>query len=110
MPQVRVLSLRPHENNPNILLLGESFGLFVLFEHPNFNGKIASYKKSLSTTHQILTGDHHGRPLFILRPLFSGLSPLYKTMHLHKIRKWTHQNNNRHTQMLQKLFAIQFIL
>ena len=31
--------LRPHENNPNILLLGESFGLFVLFEYPNFNSK-----------------------------------------------------------------------
>ena len=27
------------ENNPNILLLGEAFGLFVLFEHPNFNSK-----------------------------------------------------------------------
>ena len=39
MPQVRILSLRPHENNPNILLLGESFGLFVLFEYPNFNSK-----------------------------------------------------------------------
>ena len=35
----RVLSLRPHENNPNILLLGEAFGLFVLFEYPNFNSK-----------------------------------------------------------------------
>jgi hypothetical protein len=33
------LSFRPHENNPNILLLGESFGLFVLFEYPNFNSK-----------------------------------------------------------------------
>ena len=33
------LSLRPHENNPNILLLGESFGLFVLFKYPNFNSK-----------------------------------------------------------------------
>ena len=39
MPQVRTLSLRPHENNPNILLFGESFGLFVLFEYPNFNSK-----------------------------------------------------------------------
>ena len=39
MPQVRTLSLRPHENNPNILLLGEAFGLFVLFEYPNFNSK-----------------------------------------------------------------------
>ena len=39
MLQVRVLSLRPHENNPNILLLGEAFGLFVLFEYPNFNSK-----------------------------------------------------------------------
>ena len=29
---VQIVSLRPHENNPNILLLGESFGLFVLFE------------------------------------------------------------------------------
>lgn len=28
-----------HENNPNILLLGESFELFVLFEYPNFNIK-----------------------------------------------------------------------
>ena len=27
------------ENNPNILLLGEAFGLFVLFEYPNFNSK-----------------------------------------------------------------------
>ena len=27
------------ENNPNILLLGESFGLFVFFEYPNFNSK-----------------------------------------------------------------------
>ena len=39
MPQIRILSLRPHENNPNILLLGEAFGLFVLFEYPNFNSK-----------------------------------------------------------------------
>ena len=31
--------LRPHDNNPNILLLGEAFGLFVLFEYPNFNSK-----------------------------------------------------------------------
>ena len=31
--------LRPHENNPDILLLGEAFGLFVLFEYPNFNSK-----------------------------------------------------------------------
>ena len=38
-PQVRILSSRPHENNPNILLFGESFGLFVLFEYPNFNSK-----------------------------------------------------------------------
>lgn len=30
---------RPHENNPNVLLLGEAFGLFVLFEYPNFNSK-----------------------------------------------------------------------
>ena len=37
--QVRLLSSRPHENNPNILLLGEAFGLFVLFEYPNFNSK-----------------------------------------------------------------------
>ena len=36
---VRIQSLRPHENNPNILLLGEAFGLFVLFEYPNFNSK-----------------------------------------------------------------------
>lgn len=28
-----------HENNPNILLLGEAFGLFVLFDYPNFNSK-----------------------------------------------------------------------
>ena len=33
------LSLRPYENNPNILLLGEAFELFVLFEYPNFNSK-----------------------------------------------------------------------
>ena len=38
-PEVQILSLRPHENNPNILLLGEAFGLFVLFEYPNFNSK-----------------------------------------------------------------------
>ena len=38
-PWVRIPSLRPHENNPNILLLGEAFGLFVLFEYPNFNSK-----------------------------------------------------------------------
>ncbi len=37
--KLRILSLRPHENNPNILLLGEAFGLFVLFEYPNFNSK-----------------------------------------------------------------------
>lgn len=37
-PQVRALSLRPHTNNPNILLLGEAFGLFVLFKYQNFNG------------------------------------------------------------------------
>ena len=30
---------RPRENNPNILLLGEAFGLFVLFEYPNSNSK-----------------------------------------------------------------------
>ena len=29
MDQARFLSLRSQENNPNILLLGESFGLFV---------------------------------------------------------------------------------
>ena len=29
----------PYENNPNMLLFGESFGLFVLFEYPNFNSK-----------------------------------------------------------------------
>ena len=39
MPSVRIRPLRPHENNPNILLFGESFGLFVLFEYPNFNSK-----------------------------------------------------------------------
>lgn len=27
-----------HTNNPNILLLGEAFGLFVLFKYQNFNG------------------------------------------------------------------------
>ena len=37
--RVRIPILRPQENNPNILLLGEVFGLFVLFEYPNFNSK-----------------------------------------------------------------------
>ena len=36
---VRIVSLRPHENDPNILLFGESFGLFVLFDNPNFNSQ-----------------------------------------------------------------------
>ena len=34
MSQVQILSFRPHENNPNILLLGESFGLFVYLSIP----------------------------------------------------------------------------
>ena len=39
MPQVRILSLRPHTNNPNTFRIGEAFGFFVSIEYPNFNAK-----------------------------------------------------------------------
>ena len=37
--QVRILSLRPHTNNPNTFRIGEAFGFFVSIEYPNFNAK-----------------------------------------------------------------------
>lgn len=38
LPQVQILSPRTsHKNNPNNLLLGELFGLSILFEYPNFS-------------------------------------------------------------------------
>ena len=36
---VRVVSLRPHTNNPNTFRIGEAFGFFVSIEYPNFNAK-----------------------------------------------------------------------
>ena len=39
MPSVRILSLRPHTNNPNTFRIGETFGFFVSIEYPNFNAK-----------------------------------------------------------------------
>ena len=37
--QVRLLSSRPHTNNPNTFRIGEAFGFFVSIEYPNFNAK-----------------------------------------------------------------------
>lgn len=39
--RVRITFLRPHKNNPNTLLLGESFGLFFM-EFMNINRKSSS--------------------------------------------------------------------
>ena len=38
--QVQVLLPAPNKNNPNLLPIGETFGVSLFFDYPNFNTKI----------------------------------------------------------------------
>ena len=37
--QVRPLLPAPNKNNPNLIIVGDTFGFSVYFKYPNFNSK-----------------------------------------------------------------------